>query len=102
MKNNEWISVKDRLPEKNGEYLVVIHFVECERTNIGMLKFSTKLSNILWFNYKGSPINGPANNYNHPGFYLIDYDLGDCWEVPDVTHWMELPELPEEVKRNDG
>lgn len=93
MKNNEWISVKDRLPEKNGRYLVVVDD-GCGSPYVDRLWFAKRLSLIPSFTYS------IIEDNNRPGFYYRD--TRNEWEIPYVSHWMELPELPEEVKRNDG
>ena len=80
---NEWISVKDRLPDKGGKYLCVC------RSSWGpymdILEFSPKLSKLDKYDFSGK---------NYPGW--ADYDGEYGWyEMDDVTHWMPLPELPE-------
>lgn len=67
IKNSEWISVDDRLPEENGRYLVCV--------NVSHLAF-TSLTIIVVMEY----------GKNH-GFYLQN-------ETETVTHWMPLPEAP--------
>lgn len=72
---NGWISVKDRLPEDSDILVLVI-------------------------------VNGdPKNNIHLIGAYEIaSYSKDDGWiieeyaewENPDVTHWMPIPEPPEE------
>lgn len=63
----EWVSVKDRLPEKKGLYIVAYHPCHwgnvSEETEIGMDSFRGK----------------------------------ECWakaKYQRVTHWMPLPEPP--------
>lgn len=65
-----WISVKDRLPEKGDIYLVCVIFLE----NASELKVDI-------------------------GFYDEedkDWELDCCTLDYIVTHWMPLPSLPEE------
>lgn len=71
---SEWISVKDRLPEIGVEVLI------CD-------------------------VNG-SNGFRDVWSLELDEEYGDvcwegkdgCWYSPDsVTHWMSLPEPPEEV-----
>ena len=63
-----WISVKDRLPEKNGRYLCryeqKVYGEVCRCTDFG----------------------------------IYDSDIGESggWFVGKVTHWMPLPEKPKE------
>jgi len=40
----EWINVKDRLPKKNGQYLVVYKYFDYR--SIGVVRFSTNLSKV--------------------------------------------------------
>ncbi len=66
MKNNfgEWVSVKDRLPEEEKEYLVTDG--SDWDTTIFHLESKTwdRYDNLRWFSHSS------------------------------ITHWMELPELP--------
>lgn len=63
---NEWISVKDRLPERRGRYIVAV----CNY--IGKIDVFD-----LWFDY--------------PEWYIDEDD--DLYQF-EVTHWMPLPEPP--------
>lgn len=63
---DEWISVKDRMPEENGEYIIAI--CGCVVTPCY---------------YKTSK--GWCLRKNMSGYFTTD----------DVTHWMELPAAPE-------
>lgn len=63
----EWISSKDKLPEKDGMYIVVARFK-------GFLY-------VRPFSYESK-----ANRWWYLGEPMVGYD---------VTHWMQLPELPE-------
>lgn len=66
-----WISVKDRLPEKDDTYLVAVEI----------------------FDFDGRHLNA------YIGFYDIedkDWTLDCCTLDYVVTHWMPLPRLPEE------
>ena len=71
---NEWVSVKDRLPETAGEYLVVYH--PCHRDNVsaeicvGIDSFRGKTA---WAKKK----------------------------YQRVTHWMPLPEPPKENQQHE-
>ncbi len=63
-----WISVKDRLPEKSGDVLV------CSRGYCLPVTYSQR-----W-----------------KAFNASDYDDGTKHAINSVTHWMPLPEPPEE------
>ena len=63
---NEWISVNDRLPEKNGEYIVFV-------------KFNLIPDKVMTIRYE--------NRY--------EKDKEKSWIIAGlVTHWMPLPEPP--------
>ena len=70
---SKWISVKDRLPEKDGEYLV---------------RFADKgLSNVEY-----------ESKFESFGYWLsIMWDeYADWFPYVGITHWMPLPEPPKE------
>lgn len=71
---SNWISVKDRQPEKSGRYLVYIKtrggFSDCRTT-----EYSAR----------------------HKAFNAFDILEDIRYAFDDVTHWMPLPEPPEEV-----
>lgn len=71
---SEWISVKDSLPEIRKEVLVYSYEDEI---NNGMY-----VARIDGLNWNGSPS------------WLYSYCCGN--HVPNVTHWMELPEAPKD------
>ena len=90
----EWISVKDRLPEYPGHYLV------CTSINYwhgGCMDINE--------NHKHYP-NGTPVGYDGTTMSVLDcyYDVTGHWNrVCDshVTHWMPLPEPPETlIKEN--
>ena len=68
MNNNEWISVKDRLPEnnRNEDFIVFDNFFDT--CNISTASFSDG----NWYDYLGD-----LHKYND-----------------DITHWMPLPKPP--------
>ena len=75
---NQWISVKDRLPEKEGEYLCYRRSLNdgyCELLRYGVI----------------------YNKGRKRTFYFFDSEYGDV-EANNVTHWMELPEPPKEIE----
>ena len=83
--NFEWISVKDKLPNEDGDYL-------CCWGNkyIRIYSFAKNLSKIDRYDFCGKKT----------GWYDLDSEWG-YYEISSVTHWMPLPELPKEVKQND-
>ena len=68
----KWASVKDRLPEKSGEY-----FVHTLRGKLENLNYSVR----------------------HKAFNAFDGLIDDRNKI-EVTHWMPLPEPPKEDKQN--
>ena len=82
-----WISVKDRLPEP-GWYLIATPGPEGEKGFVYKAGFSRDLHTTDHINFYG---------LHRPGWYVIDGEWG-CVECDDVTHWMPLPEPPEENK----
>ena len=67
----EWISVKDRLPEKYGRYLALTP---------SRLKGKEYDEWLIYY-------------LPQSGFYDTDPEWGDI-EMDDVTHWMPLPQPP--------
>ena len=67
---HQWISVKDQLPEKDGDYLI--------RLKNGAMM-------VIYYKF----------DYKNPGWYEYDSEWGFC-ERNDVTHYMPLPEPPKE------
>lgn len=75
----EWISVKDRLPKKNGRYLCYTEFPNI--SSVGVYYYGRL-----------------ENEDDRKGFYFFDSEYGDV-EASNVTHWMELPEPPKEIEK---
>lgn len=73
----QWISVKERLPDEEGKYLVIVH----DGIALGVLYF-----------YKRYPYCNKGIRTDSPVWCGCD-DYGD-FEVKRVTHWMPLPEPP--------
>lgn len=83
----KWISVKDRMPERAGKYLVVSKTALAELPPyVKTAWFLNNLRDNSQFKYDGEP--------NEPGFYNGDGE-GD-WVERYITHWMALPEPPKE------
>ena len=78
----EWISVKDRLPEKDGTYLVT--------TNSFGDRQSVKLR---WFAKDGENVDAYDLAGQKDVWYLYDIECGYV-SIKTVTHWMPLPLPP--------
>ena len=78
----EWISVKDRLPAKDGYYLAFVqgYYAKCVRT----LNFAKDGRKVDEFDFD----EGDKNVW-----YRYDSEYGYV-TVEDVTHWMPLPQPP--------
>jgi hypothetical protein len=82
-----WISVKDRLPDQEGKYLV--YAGELLRPHIVIAWFIKDL-------YKFDKYDFP--NKHRAGW--VDYELDQGYaELTYVTHWMPLPAAPERSDR---
>lgn len=81
--NFEWVSTKDRFPEKDGDYFVIYKFMG--RNIVYNLHFS-KI-------YEGceSEMYGKQNV-----FYDINYDNFSDDEYDDVLYWANIP-MPEDL-----
>lgn len=77
----EWISVKDRLPKENGEYLVCQSAMFGDKEHILIARWTPK------YNGFEERLNGRAI------WYKYDSEYGD-YEIRCITHWMTLPEPP--------
>lgn len=82
---DEWISVKDKLPEKDGEYLCVMNapFVQ---PYIKVRSYAHNLYSVDKYDF--------YNDKGESGFYRYDSEYGYC--RANVSYWMQLPELPKE------
>lgn len=83
----KWISVKDRLPNKDGEYLVTYRsdIYPNYRLFVGIYVYSSNLSKVNKWDF-------PKKKYNRNGWYGCDVEYG-YYEVKNVIAWMELPEV---------
>ena len=80
----EWIKCSERLPDKEGLYLIYNSFWYDKRPDVAY--FSHNLEEVNKQNFCGE---------NRPGFYHIDCEYFKI-EGFGVTHWMPFPEPPEE------
>lgn len=77
----KWIPISERLPDKNGAYLVTIE--NCIGRHIEVLDYANDLYRIDKFDFN--------DKKGVPGWYFFDGEWG-CIDVEDVTAWMPLPQ----------
>lgn len=75
-----WIPVSERLPERNGQYLVTKAIGDY--TYIGCMDYSTNLAKTDKFDFHGK---------NYAGWYEYDMEYGFL-ETDGIIAWMPLPE----------
>ena len=80
----EWISVKDRLPENDGSYLVTIN-------SFGGRKYI----DVCWFAKDGEAVDEYELAGQENVWYYYDSEWGYI-SVDSITNWMPLPQLPKE------
>ena len=78
----EWISVKDRLPENDGSYLVTMN-------SFGGRKYI----GVRWFAKDGEMVNEYELAGQENVWYYHDSEWGYI-SIDSVTHWMPLPQPP--------
>lgn len=83
---SEWISVYDRLPEENGDYLTA-RTSKWRDVLIDVLSFAKDLHKTGYVDFEDYEYIGKA------GWYDYDSDWG-YYDLDSVTHWMPLPEPP--------
>lgn len=82
----QWISVKDRLPEEREKVIILLLDGQIFRAEIRKRELLPE----WWYYY--------AADWDELG-YMYPNDGGNWWYGNPVTHWMPLPELPEEVEQ---
>lgn len=80
----QWISVADRLPEHDGEYLVTLIYDDGTKREHEI--------DVLFYNPNEGGI-----GYDHGWNFGEGYFAGIAAKHSTVTHWQPLPSLPEEV-----
>ncbi len=79
---DKWVSCKDKLPEKNGKYLVTEKSPIVHPGTIRIRNFSNELNKVDHFVF---------GRKRKSGWYDYDSEYG-YYEVLDVLAWQELPE----------
>jgi hypothetical protein len=81
----QWISVKERLPEKEGKYLCTSYYKSTNSLHINLYWFTKDFYKLDRFDFSDKKGVG--------GFWDSDDEWGICHHE-NVTHWMLLPEPP--------
>lgn len=84
----DWISVNERLPENDGQYLAVYQSPFGNISYITIENYSSdlyKVDDFDFYEYRGK---------KHYGWYGYDSEYGNYEVTNNITHWMPLPELP--------
>lgn len=87
---NDWISVKDRLPEE-GQVVLLYVLNPCGDNDIFIGHWKYRRG----FGEKQATFEWRANTPMQSGSYVIDENGTLYLEPRKVTHWMPLPEPPE-------
>lgn len=82
----QWISVKDRLPKKEGKYLCTSYYKSTNSLHINLYWFTKDFYQLDRFDFSDKKGVG--------GFWDSDDEWGICHHE-SVTHWMPLPEPPQ-------
>lgn len=85
-----WTKCTERLPEKGGEYLVVKSIMGVYN-KIDVCGFSLNLHETDEFDFPDE---------DRPGWYEHDSETG-YFEWTGILYWAELPEMPDEVKKDE-
>ena len=80
----DWVKCSEKLPDQNGEYLVVKSIFGMFN-KIDLCMFALNLYEVDEFEFQYD---------KRPGWYDCDSETG-YYEWTDITHWAELPEMPE-------
>lgn len=83
----EWVNVKDRLPEEDGLYIVVGKYFGFRTVDV--LRFATNLHEFDEYDFPKE---------RRPGWVVYDDETG-YFERTNITHWAELPELPDDAEQ---
>ena len=82
--NKTWTKCADQLPEEPGKYLAIVRGYSGD-SYIEIIIFSKNLHLLNKFDFP---------NQKRPGWCKLDNEAG-YYELTNVTHWMELPDMPE-------
>lgn len=84
---NEWISVKDKLPEVGQLCVIASHL---EDTELTPTRYTGKGTGIVVTRYGGIEVQAPGDIWREWGLDAIDHS--------EVAYWYPIPELIDKVK----
>lgn len=90
-KKHEWISVKNKYPESQGEYLV--YSTSDPRLSVKTIEYLGKACFAICSKSEGQSPNWKREIKT--GFYI------ESIYTPEVTHWMPLPNPPKELSKDE-
>ena len=94
----EWVSVKKRVPEEKGQYICFIQGFEDSMSLDGWYNYI----DIVEFGYKVEKIEYEEKRIIHVLSNKMDFVINsDGYISKEVTHWMELPKCPKEIKTKE-
>lgn len=80
----EWIDCRDELPIEDGRYLTVSKESVLGMKCISITAFACNLHKLDQYTFN-----------NEPGWYYFDSNTGNYSINEDITHWMYLPNPPD-------
>ena len=83
---SEWVPVTERLPESEGERVLVASNFLTSYLRVSICYFSKNLEDVDKYDFDGE---------KRSGFYAHDAEYG-YYERQCVRYWMPLPEPPKE------
>lgn len=86
MNEVSWIRCSDRLPDRNGDYLVVLKYPGFSKVSV--LSFSRNLHMTDELSFETE---------RRPGWYEYDSEVGN-YELTNISYWAKLPALPDNQK----
>ena len=81
----KWINVNEKLPDEDGRYL--LNYVAFNFQSMKVMRFAKDLHSVDDYKFR---------NEHRPGWYECDDEVG-YFENTGVTHWMPLPNAPQDA-----
>ena len=92
----KWISVDERLPDKNGQYLT------CRLLMENLYGEDIRVIDLTSFAICPESLDPcELRGEKDPSWFDYDVDYG-YWLIDDITHWMPCPELPWADRTKEG